>query len=65
MKENLMFGCLGNGTTVCDTNVTRNGDYKNVAHISDTGKITWYVKRISREARIIIENEAEKHIDNY
>ena len=40
-----LFGCrLGNGTTVCNKAVMENGDYKKIAHISDGGRIKWYVK---------------------
>ena len=39
----LFLGCLGNGVTVCNSAVMENGDFKMVAHISDEGKITWYV----------------------
>ena len=42
-KIDLMFGCLGNGVTVCNKAVMEHGDYKNVAHISVYGKITFYV----------------------
>lgn len=40
----LFGGCLGNGTTVCNKAVMENGDYKKIAHISDGGRIKWYVK---------------------
>ncbi len=40
----LFMGCLGNGITVCNKAVMENGDYKQIAHISPRGKITWYVK---------------------
>ena len=39
----LFLGCLGNGVTVCNSAVMENGDFKMVAHISNEGKITWYV----------------------
>lgn len=42
-KFELFVGCLGNGLTVCNKAVIENGDFKHVAHISDIGKITWYV----------------------
>ena len=42
-KFELWFGCLGNGTTVCNKAVTENGDYKKIAHISDGGNIRLYV----------------------
>lgn len=42
-KFELFMGCLGNGTTVCNKAVIENGDYKMIAHITECGKITWYV----------------------
>lgn len=39
----LFLGCLGNGVTVCNSAVMEDGDFKKVAHISNEGKITWYV----------------------
>lgn len=39
----LFLGCLGNGVTVCNSAVMEGGDFKMVAHISNEGKITWYV----------------------
>ena len=42
-KFELFFGCLGNGVTVCNKAVMRNGDYKTVAHISNGGNIRFYV----------------------
>ena len=43
-KFELFGGCLGNGTTVCNKAVEENGDYKVIAHISDGGRIKWYIK---------------------
>lgn len=40
----LFGGCLGNGTTVCNKAVIENGDYKTIAHISEGGRISWYIK---------------------
>ena len=39
----LWMGCLGNGITVCNSAVEESGDYKHIAHISDSGKIKLYV----------------------
>ena len=47
MKWDLMFGCLGNGTTVWNRDVIKNGDYQNVAHISEHGHVKLYVERQS------------------
>lgn len=39
----LFMGCFGNGITVCNKAAEENGDYKQIAHISDCGEIKWYV----------------------
>lgn len=44
-KFELFMGCLGNGITVANKAVMSHGDYKNIAHISDRGEISWYVKQ--------------------
>ena len=41
----LWMGCLGNGITVCNSAVENNGEYKHIAHISDSGKIKLYVSK--------------------
>ena len=41
----LWMGCLGNGITVCNSAVEHNGEYKHIAHISDSGKIKLYVSK--------------------
>ena len=41
----LWMGCLGNGITVCNSAVEESGDYKHIAHISDSGKIKLYVSK--------------------
>ena len=41
----LWMGCLGNGITVCNSAVEEHGDYKHIAHISDSGKIKLYVSK--------------------
>ena len=42
-KFELFMCCLGNGVTVCNKSVMEYGDYKIIAHISDSGKIKLYV----------------------
>lgn len=42
-KFKLWMGCLGNGITVCNSAVMEHGDYKYIAHISNSGKIKLYV----------------------
>ncbi len=39
----LWFGHFGNGTTVCNKAVEKNGEYETIAHISDGGNIRLYV----------------------
>ena len=41
----LWMGHLGNGITVCNSAVEESGDYKHIAHISDSGKIKLYVSK--------------------
>ena len=39
-----LFGaCLGNGTTLCNKAVMENGDYKVIGHISNGGKVKFYI----------------------
>jgi hypothetical protein len=42
-KFELFMCCQGNGLTVYNKAVSENGDYKQIAHIANCGKITWYV----------------------
>lgn len=42
-KFELFMGCLGNGITVCNKAIMEHGDFKKVCHISEYGKINWYV----------------------
>ena len=62
MKFELFMGCLGNGTTVCNKAICKNGDYEMVAHISSAGNIKLYVKEsyIPVEDMRKIKNTAEK-----
>jgi hypothetical protein len=55
MKEDLMFCSLGNGVTICDRNREEHSDYKRVAHIGYSRNITYYDKKLSREAVACIE----------
>lgn len=63
-KNDLGYGYMGNGATIFDRNQTENGDYKNVAHISDRGDITLYknhgltptaIKSIIKQSRAVKE----------
>ena len=43
-KNFILFGgCLGNGTTLCNKAVMENGDYKVIGHISEGGKIKFFI----------------------
>lgn len=62
-KFDIMFGCLGNGITVFNRAVTINHDYPTIAHISNGGRITYYISKSSIPAEIIerIEKQARDH----
>lgn len=57
-QEELMFGHLGNGVTVCDRLREENGDYMKVAHISYERGIIYY-NTISEEGKQRIERFAQ------
>lgn len=42
-KFELVGGCLGNGTTLYNKAVEENGDYKTIGHISNGGRVTFYI----------------------
>ena len=60
-KFELFMGCLGNGVTVCNKAIEEHGDYKQIAHISNGGKIKWYipVDSIPGPALLRIEHTAD------
>lgn len=69
-KFELFMCCLGNGTTVCNKAVEENGDYKMIAHISEHGKIRWYVpvQSVPADELLKIEHYADVQYakwDNY
>jgi hypothetical protein len=51
---------LGNGITVYNRAVEYRGDYKNIAHISDNGTVTYYDKSLPSDVKKKIEAEAQK-----
>lgn len=63
----LFMCCLGNGVTVCNKAVMENGDYKQIAQISNCGKITWYVEpsKIPGDALLKIEYDADAMNENF
>mgnify|MGYP007021970142 CR=1 FL=1 len=69
-KFELFMCCLGNGISVFNSAVTEYGDYKYIAHISETGNTQYYVlgDYIPEESKKKIENAAEdqrKEWENY
>lgn len=58
-KYDLMFGHLGNGITVFNKAQEEHGDYKKVAHIDRTRKITYYDKKIPSNVKKEIEKVAK------
>lgn len=64
MKENLGFGCLGNGLTVWDRNRSRNNDYLKVAHIEPCGTYKIY-ESLSQEAKQSIIDHAKRMMEEY
>lgn len=59
MKEDLMFCSMGNGITIADRNQEKYSDYKTVAHIGYNRDITYYDKKMSKEAIDCIERFAK------
>ena len=64
-EVDLGFGGLGNGTTVWDRNRIQNNDYKIVAHISNSGNITYYDKNLPENAKSKIEEMAMKEKQDF
>jgi hypothetical protein len=63
----LWFGCFGNGTMVCNKAVKENGDYKEVAHISEHGVIKFYVDEsyIPKDAVRRIRETAQREKEEF
>jgi len=64
MKENLGFGCLGNGLTVWDSKRKRGNDYLTVAHIQPCGVYNLY-EPLSQEAKQKIIDHAKRMMEEY
>lgn len=60
-KFELFMCCMGNGISVFNSAVTEYGDYKYIAHISETGNIKYYVSAdyIPEESKAKIESAAK------
>jgi translation initiation factor 1 (eIF-1/SUI1) len=57
----LFFGMFGNGVSVSNKNKEKNGEYEQVAHISEDGaKIKYYEKNLPEKAIKEIEASAER-----
>jgi hypothetical protein len=56
-KYDIGAGSMGNGTTFWNRKEEEFGDYKTIAHVSDSGKISWYDKKLP--------NDVKKHIEDY
>ena len=67
MSFRLFMGSFGNGVIVCNAAVMERGDYKQIAHISDAGNITWYVapSSIPGDALLRIEHDADARRANF
>ena len=46
-------GFKGNGMTIYDRNQDKGGDFKNIAHIGEDGKITIYDKNVKKEPKLM------------
>ena len=57
--EHIGMGCLGNGTTIWDRTIEKNGDFKILAHIQTDGTLTLRCKRYKKGDREYIEHVAE------
>jgi hypothetical protein len=57
----LFFGGLGNGTSVFDRNRLEKNQYKNIAHISDQGKISYIDKNLPESVKKEIEEWTKKY----
>ena len=60
-RFDLFIGCFGNGTVYANKAIEENGDYKKLCHVSECGKITWYVRpdSIPGKVLLIIERDAD------
>jgi hypothetical protein len=59
-KYDIGMARKGNGITVYNRAEEENGDYKNVAHISDNGTVKYYDKKLPNDVKKKIEMEAQK-----
>lgn len=57
-STDLMFGCLGNGVTVCNRSRMDHGDYMTVAHIDPCGAYKLYAQNLPEDAKAQIARHA-------
>jgi hypothetical protein len=62
-KYDIGMARKGNGLTVYNKAEEENGDYKNVAHIDNKGKIKYYDKKVPSKIKKQIEMEAKKMME--
>lgn len=67
LAYDLMFGCLGNGITVCNRAREVGGDYPTVAHIDNCGAISYYMDetKLPEYARREINSHAGAQAINF
>lgn len=63
----LFMGCLGNGITVCNKAIEKNGDYKTIAHIAENGNIKFYTEpgKIPGKDLLKIEHTANVQYEKF
>lgn len=66
-KFELFMGFLGNGITLCNKAVEEYGDYKQIGHIGEDGKLRLYVNQnyIPTEAMDTIQKMAHEQRQKY
>lgn len=58
IKYDLGFGKMGNKTTIYNRLQQEYGDYKIIAHISESGKINWRVNNLPEDVKNQILSES-------
>jgi hypothetical protein len=59
-KYDLGGAYKGNGLTIYNRAEEEHGDYKSIAHISDSGVVTYYSKDLPQAVIDYIENEVKQ-----
>ena len=63
VKYDIGMARKGNGITVYNRAEEENGDYKNVAHIDNKGKIKYYDKKVPSKVKKEIESKAKEMME--